>query len=272
MFSKLYHLEKPIMKVTSLWRYPIKSCAGTKHNSLTVGTEGFVGDRRFQWVTDSGRFVTQREFPILSQVSARIEQGVLHCRVNGRDYQLQVGDHSAQTEVTIWDDVLIANAYDNKLNQIVSGYLGFSVKLVQIPDLGRPISQDCADGYVSFADGLPYLLCNQQSLNDLNQKLSNPVTMLNFRPNIVVDGNLPYEEDDWYRIRIGDLVFVNVKPCKRCVLTTVDPATGVKSKDAEPLKTLATYRQPEPGAILFGINMIVEGQGEVRVGDDVVIL
>ncbi|MDM7922558.1 MAG: MOSC domain-containing protein, partial [Pyrinomonadaceae bacterium] len=124
---------------------------------------------------------------------------------------------------------------------------------------------------VSFADGYPFLLIGEGSLEDLNGRLAAPVPMNRFRPNLVVKGSEPYAEDTWSRIRIGETVFHLVKPCGRCVMTTVDQSNGHKD-GKEPLRTLATYRTVN-GSVLFGQNLIAETPGgKIRVGDEVEIL
>ncbi|HEB67953.1 MAG TPA: MOSC domain-containing protein, partial [Gammaproteobacteria bacterium] len=109
------------------------------------------------------------------------------------------------------------------------------------------------------------------SLADLNRRLAQPVPMRRFRPNLVIEGAEPYAEDTWTRLRIGEVEFEGVKNCSRCVFTTIDPETGTKSADGEPLKTLGTYRLGE-GGIYFGQNLIPRSGGTLRVGDPVEIL
>lgn len=123
---------------------------------------------------------------------------------------------------------------------------------------------------VSFADGFPYLTASLESLAELNSRLEEPVEMARFRPNIVIDGaNGPHDEDTWAHFRVGELDFYSVKPCVRCVMTTIDPQTAHKGK--EPLKTLATYRRVE-NKILFGQNVMASAEGVVRVGDNIEVL
>jgi uncharacterized protein YcbX len=122
---------------------------------------------------------------------------------------------------------------------------------------------------VSFADGYPFLLISEASLEDLNSRLKVPLEMERFRPNFVVQGCLPYQEDGWNFIRIGEIKFQIVKPCSRCVITTIDPVDG--STDREPLRTLAIYRHSE-GKVYFGQNLIHESAGSVEVGMEVEIL
>ena len=95
--------------------------------------------------------------------------------------------------------------------------------------------------------------------------------MLRFRPNLVVQGAGPFAEDGWKRIRIGALQFRLLKPSVRCILTTLDPATGERSADREPLTTLKTFREKE-GDVLFGQNLAVDGSGVLEVGMPVEIL
>jgi uncharacterized protein len=117
---------------------------------------------------------------------------------------------------------------------------------------------------VSFADGMPYLVIGQASLDELNTRLEIPVPMDRFRPNLVFTGGKAFEEDDWDKVKIGDAVFKITKPCARCVMTTVDQTTGKKNK--EPLKTLSTYRNVK-GKVMFGQNMLLLEGEKIRVGD-----
>jgi uncharacterized protein YcbX len=120
---------------------------------------------------------------------------------------------------------------------------------------------------VSFADAYPLLLISEASLAALNQRLDAPVEMRRFRPNLVISGCEPYAEDGFSALSIGPLTFRGVKRCERCVVTTVDPATAEQGK--EPLRTLARYRQSE-GKVWFGMNLIHDGPGTLRLGDPVV--
>ena len=124
-----------------------------------------------------------------------------------------------------------------------------------------------------FSDGFPLLLISEASLEDLNQKLvqnsSKPVTMQRFRPNLVVKGCDAFAEDQWQNIHINQISFRIVKPCSRCIVTTVNPKLGIVSSP-EPLRTLATYRK-KANKILFGQNVIHNQTGVLNVGDCVKI-
>jgi uncharacterized protein YcbX len=99
--------------------------------------------------------------------------------------------------------------------------------------------------------------------------------MNRFRPNLVVADSEGFAEDAWKKIKIGDTIFHVVKPCARCVMTTIDQATGEKG-GKEPLKTLAAFRIPKRSIkkkILFGQNLIAETAGAIlRVGDKIEVL
>ena len=132
-----------------------------------------------------------------------------------------------------------------------------------------------ADDHVSFADGYPFLLIGENSLGNLNEKLETPVPMNRFRPKFVINDSEAFAEDGWKKIKIGKATFHVVKPCARCVITTIDQATGQKG-GVEPLKTLADFRIPKRSRkkkILFGQNLIAENEGEIlRVGDRIEVL
>ncbi len=260
------------MQVTELWQYPIKSCKGNPMQSAEVQPEGFLGDRRYQWVLDNGRFVTQREFPQLALLHAAYDDSLLLITHEQRSWSISPDEFTTKRSVTIWKDEVEVDAYTGSINNEVSQLIGIPMSLVRMPEKARPISDDCAEGHVSFADGLPYLITNMQSLAELNGRLDNSVTMAHFRANIIVDGEVAYEEDHWQRVRIGEVIFRAVKPCARCVMTTIDPLTAKKDAAAEPLKTLSTYRMLKPGKIIFGMNMVAEGSGVVSVGDELTLL
>lgn len=169
--------------------------------------------------------------------------------------------------VEIWDDVCEAIHPSPEASALLSERLGVPVRLVYMPDASRrPVDPDYSihADITSFSDGYPLLIIGQSSLDDLNTRLETPVGMERFRPNIVFSGGPPYSEDGLRRFTIAGIRFHGVKPCARCVLTTVDPRTA--STGPEPLRTLSTYRT-RGGKVLFGMNLIHEGGGSLCVGD-----
>jgi uncharacterized protein YcbX len=118
------------------------------------------------------------------------------------------------------------------------------------------------DDHTGFADGYPILLISEESLEDLNSRLEKPIPMNRFRPNLVVRGCAPFAEDTWKRIQIGEVELGIVKPCPRCVVTTIDKETLEQKK--EPLKTLNTFRR-QAGEVMFGQNVIPLNEGRIEV-------
>jgi MOSC domain-containing protein len=131
------------------------------------------------------------------------------------------------------------------------------------------------DDHVSFADAYPFLVIGENSLADLNARLDEALPMNRFRPNFVAADSEGFAEDSWKKIKIGETIFHVVKPCARCVMTTIEQTTGEKD-GKEPLKTLADFRIPKRSVkkkILFGQNLIAERAGEIlRVGDKIEVL
>lgn len=260
-------------KLTQIWRYPVKSLAGASHERLMVGPRGPQGDRHWMVVDPQGRFLTQRQLPRMTLLQATLADGQLQLR-DADNQRLTVRTSAAGEAIVVqvWGDRVAALAPDPAADAWLSERLGRPCRLVCQPDDGvRPV--DPAYGgpgdQVDFADGFPFLLISQASLDDLNARLEQPVEMRRFRPNLVVDGCEPYEEDRWRRIRIGDMTFRVVKPCSRCPIPSIDPDTG--ERGAEPLRTLLTYRRRD-NKVYFGQNLIHDGSGELAVGMPVEVL
>jgi hypothetical protein len=176
--------------------------------------------------------------------------------------------------VTVWRSTLPAATATETAALWLSDILGRPCHLVFMADpASRPVDPAYAQPHdtVSFADGFPVLLASTASLDDLNTRLANPVPIGRFRPNLVVSNAVPWAEDAWRRIRIGDVVFRLPKPCTRCIVTTVDQQTGERPDPQEPLRTLATFRRGA-GGVMFGQNMVPEAPGRISVGDTVHVL
>jgi uncharacterized protein YcbX len=170
--------------------------------------------------------------------------------------------------VRVWQDRVMACAHPDG-SAWFSQFLGAPHELVYMTDAEqRPVNpaRARAGDIVSFADGYPFLLISEASLADLNARLQKPIGMERFRPNIVISGTEPFAEDDYAEVSLGAITFRGVKRCDRCVVTTIDPLTGEAGK--EPLRTLAQYRL-EDQRVWFGMNLIHDGDGVLRVGDPV---
>lgn len=257
----------------AMYRYPVKSLRGAAFEGLEVGDKGFLFDREWMVVDAQGRFLTQRQQPRMCLVDTDLSaDGALRLQAPGMP-ELQVrDDHGEAVQVTVWHDSVGARRVDPLADAWLSEFLQQACRLVRFPAGGsRAVDADYAaqGDQVGFADGFPFLLISQASLDDLNGRLDQAVEMLRFRPNLVVQGCTPYAEDEWRRIRIGDLTFRVVKPCSRCIIPTIDPATAERA--AEPLRTLMSYRKRD-NRIYFGQNLIQDSEGELRVGMPVEVL
>ncbi len=262
------------MELVELYRYPVKSLAGSSLQRVALDRFGLVSDRRWMVVGRDGLFVTQREIPEMALVATAVDElGNLQLRRGSR--QLGVNLPSAQAprlDVTVWGDALPAADAGEPAAAWLSQELGLDCRLVYMPDeVARSVDPAFAEAgdTVSFADGYPLLLIGQASLDDLNQRLPAPVPMNRFRPNLVIGGAEPFAEDRWSRIRIGTVEFELVKPCSRCVIPSIVQEDA--SRDLTITRALAGFRRRE-GVIYFGQNLLHRGRGDLSVGDSVEVL
>lgn len=268
------------MKLSEINIYPVKSLTGFSLEQSVVERQGLAKDRLLMLVDKNGLFITQRKHHRLALVSTQINDNVITVKApDCSNLHLKQSSFTLTSQlVTLWKDecyVLVAN---EKINQWFSNYLKIEVKLVKYVK-EHPRQSDhrysSKNDIVSFADGYPLLVISRASLDDLNLKLtqqSKPtVTLSHFRANIIVDGSDAFAEDDWKVIKIGDVIFDAVKPCSRCILTTIDPTTGEKNMEREPLNTLAQYRKVA-GGVMFGMNLIPRREGVITLNDKVFIL
>lgn len=261
--------------------YPIKSLAGISLNKAKVERRGLEFDRRWLLVNEKNKFLTQREFPKMALLKVEItDNNLLVSLDESNKINITLNPQTnLSARVKIWQSTCLAKVYDDVTNRWFSDVLGANCKLVLMPEeTKRKVNYFYAvhsDDHVSFADGYPFLLIGENSLADLNSRLENELPMNRFRPNFVVKGSDAFAEDGWKQIKIGESVFHIVKPCARCVITTIDQATGEKN-GSEPLKTLASYRIPKRSIkkkILFGQNLIAESEESVlQVGDKIEVL
>ncbi len=256
------------MKITELYIYPIKSLPGLKISTSLVTNRGLEYDRRYMFVDPQGQAITQRKHPKMALIKTAMTPDGFELNFNGEKtlipFQISTGE---LMEVDVWGKRCQAIVGHDEINKAMSTFLEIPVRLVYMPEQYfrniNPIFAQPGDK-LSFADGYPLLLANEASLNDLNNRLEQSVTMKRFRPNVIFGGTEPFSEDKFQNISIGNTKFNITKPCERCVMITVNPLTGEKSK--EPLKTLSTYRLSD-NKVMFGVNMIPRSTGEIKVGD-----
>jgi uncharacterized protein YcbX len=245
------------MEILSLTFYPVKSLAGISLQSMEIVAEGPLLDRNWMIVDESGKFVTQREYPAMARIQPEWKNQKLF--LHGKDSSLEIPfSETNYKQVTVWKDSLRAKLADDLYNQWISKELGAPLFLVRM-DQNR-----IRDGIpIRFSDAHPILVCNQKSLEDLNSRLENPIEMNRFRANIVVNAKDPWEEDGWKSLESDAISLAIEKPCSRCSITTVDPNSGIRGQ--EPLKTLSNFRRFEK-KVYFGMYCSVKTKGKISVG------
>jgi uncharacterized protein YcbX len=265
------------MDLSEINIYPVKSLKRITLKEAVVEDRGLRNDRRWMLVDDSNRFLTQREFPVMARLEVKLDTDRFTVEVGDRSIEVSLDPGTEEYRTTkIWSSSVRAEVYPGEINAWFSEALGVNCSLVAMPEgAHRAVNPFYAvrrfKDTVSFADGYPFMIIGQASLDDLNSRLQAPVPMNRFRPNFVVTGSEPFAEDFWKVVRIGSTVFHVVKPCERCVMPTIDQSLGEKT-GKEPLRTLGIFRTFK-GKILFGQNLIAESAGGVvKVGDKVEVL
>lgn len=263
------------LTLSEIFIYPIKSLGGISVKSSFAGERGLRYDRRYLLVDESGTFLTQREnpqFALLKLFFAETGFNVLDLKSNEQIFIPFEFESGKNIKVKIWDDLSRAVMLPEEINSWFTKVLKLSCSLVYMPDDERRIVEKkyvAEEHLVSFADAYPYLIIGQSSLDELNSRLEQPVSINRFRPNFVFSGGDPCEEDNWKAFSIGSLCFEAVKPCARCVITTTDQQTGIRNK--EPLRTLSTYRTIK-NKVMFGMNVVCNKTGVVSIGDRIMLL
>lgn len=257
--------------------YPVKSLRGISVKSAKVTDRGFEHDRCWMLIDHFGNFMTQRDYPQMALINVEIDSNGLtvyhrNKKAFGKHFiPFNISKAKAIT-VPIWDDTCTAFLVGKDSDKWFLEALDVECRLVYQPDeTHREVDKKYSvkNEIVSFADGYPFLIIGQASLDDLNSRLDETLPMNRFRPNIVFTGGEPYQEDKMKKFKVNDITFYGVKPCARCAITTTNQETAERLY--EPLKTLATYRKVE-NKVLFGVNLLHEGSGEVKVGDKIEVL
>lgn len=257
-----------------LYVHPIKSLRGLQLSHAQVSSSGLAFDRTFMISEPDGTFITARQYPqMVLFTPALMADGLFLTAPGGESTAIRFSDFTPKAQPTeVWGNHFTALIAPEEINHWLSGYFQRDVQLRWLgPELTRRVKKH-PEIPLSFADGYPYLLINQASFNDLQQRCPGSIKMEQFRPNLVVTGASAWAEDSWQVIRVGEVIFELVKPCSRCVLTTVSAECGRKHPSGEPLSTLQKFRTAENGDIDFGQNMIARNSGIIRVGDTIEVL
>lgn len=256
-------------RIARLFIYPVKSCAGLSLDEAVLTETGLDLDRAWMVVDETGEFVSQRELPRMALIQPQLRHSDVVLRAPGMlALHLAIDSVEEPVRVRVWDDEVSAYDMGQVAAQWFTDFLGRPLRLVRFdPDHRRLSNLQWTGGIEApnqFSDGYPLLVASEASLEELNRRLAEggheAVGIERFRPNIVLSGFAPHDEDRVAELRIGEdggIVLKPVKPCPRCPIPDIDPATA----ESNPVvgDTLRTYRKDERvgGAITFGMNAIV---------------
>lgn len=276
------------VRVTGLFRYPIKSCRGQAITTADFDARGIAHDREFVIIDAHGKFLTQRQVPRMALIAPELVDGGLRVSAPGMEpitFSRQID--GKRIAVEIWKDEAGGVDQGDEIAEWLAAFMGQPVRLARMAeDHVRQVDQTYArpEDQTGFSDGFPILLVSEESLVELNRRLEEQgeatLPMDRFRPNIVVaGGGVANEEDTWGDVRIGGdgggggggggMTLHGVKLCGRCAITTTDQQTAETGK--EPLRTFAGYRK-FPRGVMFGQNMTFDGVGSIAVGDGVAVM
>lgn len=267
-----------MLQVSRLFIYPVKSLGGISVNSALLAERGFQYDRRWMLIDAQDQFMTQREYPQMALMQTNItDEGISLFHMDNIHERVVIPFYTYSQDkimVQVWDDHCEAVFVSKEIDRWISARLQVACRLVFMPDDSiRKVDTRYAvheKNITSFSDGYPLLLVSQSSLDDLNSRLAKPLSMNRFRPNLVISGANPYEEDEMEDFVIRGIHFYGVKLCARCAITTQNQDSLERGK--EPLKTLATYRQKD-GKVWFGQNVVYNNGGvSLKIGDRIEII
>lgn len=270
--------------IARLFVYPVKSCAGIEVQQAVLTDTGLDLDRAWMVVDAEGMFVTQRTLPRMALIRPQLKGDEMVLRAPGMlALHVAIDAVEAPATVTVWRDTVPAWDMGAVAAQWFTDFLGQPCRLVRFdPEYRRLSSMEWTGGIEApnqFADGFPLLLASQASMDELNVRLQAAghaaAGIERFRPNVVLAGVDAHDEDRVDLVRVdaqeGEIHLQPVKPCSRCPIPDIDPATAESNPSVG--DTLRTYRKDQrlDGAITFGMNAIVrQGAGQMlRVGQRV---
>ena len=258
------------MYISQIWVYPIKSCAGISVRNAKLCERGLAYDRHWMLVDSTGRALTLRESPRLTQIRPQLTETFLEVNAPEMPFlQIPFRAPGEARSVQLFDRAIGAVVVAEATSWF-SRYLGRSAELVYVADTNtRVMREDFGTQRISFVDGNPVNLLSAASLDDLNTRLTTTVGVEHFRPNLIVSGTQPYAEDTWRRIRINTTDFEVYEACQRCMIVNIDPGSGIYRR--ETLAALAKYRRIG-NAVVFGQNLSYYGEGMLAVGDKLEII
>lgn len=264
-----------MINISQLYIHPVKSMRGLALSHAQLSGSGLAFDRIFMITEPDGRFITARQHPQMVLFTPAVQHdGLFLSAPDGSSASVRFADFLPTPAATeVWGNHFTALIAPAEINNWLSGFFSRPVQLRWVGDEPTRRVKRFEEVPLSFADGFPFLLANEASLRDLQNRCPASVRMIQFRPNLVVSGAEAWAEDGWQVVRIGGVTFDVAKPCSRCILTTVSPERGRKHPSGEPLATLQRFRTAQDnGDVDFGQNLIARNSGIIRVGDELEVL
>ncbi|MCH7337471.1 MOSC N-terminal beta barrel domain-containing protein [Acinetobacter sp. NIPH 2699] len=263
------------MRISQLFHYPVKSCRANKCFEMEIDSFGPKWDRRWMIVDKDGRFITQRQVAKMGQIGVTISSDVVRFDYQSEQIELSLTEAQGQADdrlVSVWQDQLKGNCIEHAVNDWLSLILERHVRLIYMPqETIRQVDLDYAQvgDRVGFADGFPFLIISEASVDFLSDKVGYRLDVQRFRPNIVISGCDAFAEDQWKQIQIGEVKFDLVKPCSRCVIPTIDLETS--QKQPEVMQAMLAYRK-QGNKVMMGQNALHRGEGTIALGQEVQII
>jgi uncharacterized protein len=254
--------------ISELNIYPLKSGRAIPQQQARLGATGFEWDRHWMAASPDGVFMSQRTQPRLALVVPELTDDALTLRAsNMQPLRIPVKPDGHAQAARVWKDSITSLDLGDAAAKWLTDAIGVPARLLRIsPVLDRRANAEFAGpthAPVSFADGFPILVCNAASLAHLNTRMPSPIGMERFRPNIVLEGLEPFEEDRISELRFGTVTLRLVKPCTRCVITSTDQLTGEPSTNPLPILRAFRFNKALMG-VTFGENAVIaHGMGEV---------
>lgn len=236
---------------------------------VKIISSGLENDRTCMLMDETGNAITQRQFPELTRFKVNLDGPIWEVMdaISKEKIYIHPQEKGGRFSGEIWGDSLDFQELDPSYSAWFSKILKRKLKLVRIhPENTRLLSAKNQGDFsksLQLVDGMPVSIVSRASLENF-EKIYGPYNWLRFRPNFIVEADYPHQEDEWKKIKIGEVEFESKKLCKRCALTTIDPETG--ERDSEFLTKLAQYRKMDQ-AIYFANQFIPLNQGFIKKGD-----
>ncbi|XP_055585784.1 mitochondrial amidoxime-reducing component 1-like isoform X2 [Uranotaenia lowii] len=281
-------------EITDIIVYPIKSCGPVRLSKVECSSiglqQGLLRDRIFMVITTDGSFITGRSHPTMVLVQPKFDEAYETMTLSApgmMDIAVDVKRLATVNPIkaSVWGQTVTAVDCGEEVARWFSRFLvseDFGLRLVYYPldHTTREVREKnkihkllTAQDSGALHDATSFMMLSEASVTDVNSRLERPVTALQYRANFLMKGPTAFEENSWKWVKVGETIYLNVKPCTRCLFTNVDPETGIPSDDNEPLKTLKTYRKM-PGlgdSPVVGAQMGIRVAGTVHLGDSVYV-